>query len=345
MSNEKRKRKKNMIFISWSGESSKKIAVELKNTLENIIFKDKGLTCFVSELDIASGADWWYKIKKELKLCKQGILCITKENRRAPWIYFEAGAMIAGEIPTIPLLINCDVNSLSDSPIKGSQCVDFYKIKMFKKMIYDINNRMSLLEISREQLDLIAEEGYKLLTKNVSAVLKDLKNMRTFSEKWIYPKNITMVNLNTLYISAPMASIDNEDAYKDLRENILSLKDSLIDIGFSEINCPLFENETMQQFDGKTKAIKSNFSKLKEVESLLVIYPQKLPSSLLVETGYGLALCKRMVIFYRDGLPYILEEAGGAIEHVKTYKFEKFTEIINTIRANGMDIFQGEGDE
>ena len=55
---------KNKIFISWSGKNSKKIAIELKKSLEKEIFATSGLECFVSTVDIASGDDWWNKIKK-----------------------------------------------------------------------------------------------------------------------------------------------------------------------------------------------------------------------------------------------------------------------------------------
>lgn len=80
--------KQNKIFISWSGKNSKKIAMELKEVLEHKIFSSTDLECFVSTVDIASGDDWWNKINKELKKCKQGILCVTKENIKAPWIFF-----------------------------------------------------------------------------------------------------------------------------------------------------------------------------------------------------------------------------------------------------------------
>lgn len=117
--------KKNKIFISWSGANSKEIAKALKNTLEKNVFSGTGSECFVSDEDIASGADWWNKINKELKSCKIGILCITKENINAPWIYYEAGAMITQSVQTIPLLISCDFNSLKDTPLNGKQAVNF----------------------------------------------------------------------------------------------------------------------------------------------------------------------------------------------------------------------------
>ena len=92
----------NKIFISWAGDIGKEIAKQLKNILETEMFKGAELNCFVSDVDIASGTDWWKKIKNELKASKVGIVCITKENMKAPWIYFEAGAMVTRNIPTIP---------------------------------------------------------------------------------------------------------------------------------------------------------------------------------------------------------------------------------------------------
>lgn len=336
--------KQNKIFISWSGKNSKKIAMELKEMLEHKIFSSTDLECFVSTVDIASGDDWWNKINKELKKCKQGILCVTKENIKAPWIFFEAGAMVARDVPTIPLPFNCNIKALEGSPIKGKQCVDFYDLSQFLKMIYDINTSMKLLPLEKTQLDLIAKESYEEIRGVLQPTLKQLKQTRLFNEKYIYPNHVTTVQINTLYISAPMSSIDDK-SYKELRENLLCLREQLAAIGFLHIHCPLFEKASSKSFDGKTKAIKENFAKMKQVDCMIVIYPQHVPSSVLVEIGYGLSLCKKIVIFYRDKLPYILQEAGETISHIKTYKYDDFEEIQNIVTMNGMDIFDGGNDE
>lgn len=336
--------KQNKIFISWSGKNSKKIAIELKEILEKKIFASTDLECFVSTVDIASGDDWWNKIKKELKKCKQGILCVTKENIKAPWIFFEAGAMVARDVPTIPLLFNCNINALEGSPIKGKQCIDFYDQSQFLKMIYDINDCMKLLPLEKAQLDSIAKEAYEEIKRVLHPTLKQLKQTRLFNEKYIYPNHVVTVQMNTLYISAPMSSIDDK-SYKELRENLLCLKEPLVNIGFLDIHCPLFEKTSSRSFDGKTKAIKENFVKMKQVDCMIIIYPQNVPSSILVEIGYGLSLCKKIVIFYRDKLPYILEEAGETISHIKTYKYDNFNEIEKIVAMNGMDIFDGGNDE
>lgn len=194
---------KNKIFISWSGPRSKEIAKGMKWLLEEVIFKGTELKCFVSDLDITSGSDWWAKIKGELKTCQMGFLCVTKENIKAPWIYFEAGAMIARDIPTTPILINCGYQHLSGSPLSGKQAVDFYDQQKFIKMITDINNNMALLQIDSSQMETLARDGYERLKEKLREVLKQLKAMRIFNEKYIYPSNISVVKKKTVFVSTP----------------------------------------------------------------------------------------------------------------------------------------------
>lgn len=332
------------IFISWSGDNSKQIAIELKNILQTNIFKETGLECFVSDIDITSGDDWWNKIKKELKECRLGIVCITKENLKAPWIFFESGAMVARDLKVIPLLFNCDFSSLNGTPIANKHMVDFYNQDKFLKMIISINKDLSLTDISDENLNIISQKNYKDMIAKLAPIFKRLKAMRVFNEKYIYPSKVSTVNIKTLYISAPMSSVSS-DEYHNLRDFLLKLKSKLVDLGFTNIICPLFNNEIYNKFDGNTKAIKENFVAMKQVDSMLVIYPKKVPSSVLVEVGYGLALCKKTVIFYGEALPYILEDAGTNISHIDCRKFKDFSQIENIIDSNGKQLFGLDDDE
>lgn len=332
------------IFISWSGEISKEIAKGLKEVLEKQVFTDNRFSCFVSDLDIASGSDWWDKIKDELQTCKIGILCITKENLKSPWLFFEFGALISQGIPTIPLLISCSLNSLKGTPLTGRQCVDFYNESKFIDMILDINEILQLLNIDKEQQRLIYANAYCSLKTRLADHLKRLKEKRLFNEKNIYPSSISTITKNTIYISVPMSSI-NENDYRIFRQFVLKISKGLKKIGFTEVICPMIEIKDKSKFDGQTRAIKVNFEKMKQVDSMLVIYPYNLPSSVLVELGYGIALSKELVIFYRSDLPYIVEKAGQIINHVKTYKYEKLNDIIKSISENGMLLFEGDNDE
>jgi hypothetical protein len=333
------------VFLSWSGSNSKEIAKALKHMFETKVFANEKIRCFVSDEDIASGTDWWNKIKKELKSCKIGIICITKENINAPWIYFEAGAMVARGVPSvIPLLINCDFNVLKETPLNTSHAVNFYEFSKFTKMVCDINEAMGYSGKTNDDIAILMKEYYGQLKDDLDQVLMTLRDLRVFNKKYVYPNNVQAVRRNTIFISAPMSSIDS-DEYNKLRRCLLRVKELLQNIGFTEIYCPIIEKDDPAHFDGRTRAIRDNFPNMKRAESMLVIYPRNLPSSSLVENGYGIALSKRMVIFHRENLPYILAEAGGEIQNIKTYSFKEYNEIEEIIEANGMTIFDGGYDD
>lgn len=78
------------VFISWSGALSHKIAIELKTWLESVI---QVLRPYVSSEDIDKGARWFIDISNKLDACDVGILCLTRDNKHADWLLFEAGAL------------------------------------------------------------------------------------------------------------------------------------------------------------------------------------------------------------------------------------------------------------
>lgn len=328
----------NKIFISWSGQNTKCFAITLKNIIETVIFPDTGLKCFVSDVDIDAGTDWWSRIKDELESCGLGILCVTNENVNAPWIFYEAGGMASRDIPSVPLLINCKINSLVDTPLQGKQCVSFDNQEKFVKMVENINKRFNLLPNTVAHS--MAKVGYDKLKNDTENTIKCLENIHVISTKDLFPQEVIYAKPKTVYISVPMASITEEE-YIQIHKYLLKLQLILKDIGFVGVYSSALTIEGRDSFDGGTKAINDNFATLKEVDSILVIYPRQSPSSTLMDIGYGIALCKKMVIFYGEDLPYMLEEAGQHIKHVKTYSYKKLDEIGRKIKSNGMDIFGG----
>ena len=76
------------IFISWSKSKSMEFAIKTKELLEKV---DPQIDAFVSEIDIYAGEDVQSKIIKQIESCDKLILCFTKENKKSPWLLFEAG--------------------------------------------------------------------------------------------------------------------------------------------------------------------------------------------------------------------------------------------------------------
>jgi hypothetical protein len=99
------------VFISWSGDRSKALAVALKDWIPLILQYAKP---WVSEKDISAGERWARAISGELESSNFGILCITPENLSSEWILFEAGALSKSmlDAKVIPLLFGLELSDL-----------------------------------------------------------------------------------------------------------------------------------------------------------------------------------------------------------------------------------------
>jgi hypothetical protein len=78
------------VFICWSGDRSKAIADALKTLLQGILSTQ--VPIFLSE-DIDKGAEWFQAVRTGLNSSLAGIVVLTHENIRSPWMHFEAGAL------------------------------------------------------------------------------------------------------------------------------------------------------------------------------------------------------------------------------------------------------------
>jgi hypothetical protein len=78
------------LFISWSGARSKAIAETLREWLPTVIQTAKP---FMSDTDIEKGSRGLTELVRALEGIKVGIVCLTPENLKEPWILYEAGAL------------------------------------------------------------------------------------------------------------------------------------------------------------------------------------------------------------------------------------------------------------
>lgn len=156
------------VFISWSGEKSKKSAEALREWLPSVI---QAVTPYYSPNDIDKGARWLTNVSGRLDKSQFGILLVTRENLNSPWILFEAGALSknVGASNVCPILLDLKPTDLS-GPLVQFQATEFNKEEI-RKLIESINGALEDKKINDKTLGAIYEKWWPDLEKNIQEIL------------------------------------------------------------------------------------------------------------------------------------------------------------------------------
>ncbi|MDQ0984083.1 TIR domain-containing protein [Streptomyces sp. V2I9] len=139
------------VFLSWSGERSKKTAEALWTWLPDVL---QYVSPWLSSLDISAGRRGVREITDELAEANFGIICATPENQSSNWIHFEAGAL-AKQVDNgfvVPFLIGMRTTDLV-SPISQFQAVVGDDRADVQKLLSDINSASGELALPQERLN------------------------------------------------------------------------------------------------------------------------------------------------------------------------------------------------
>ena len=157
------------VFISWSGERSKKLAEALREWLPNVI---QALDPWMSSEDIDKGARWYVDIVSQLESSYYGIICLTSDNIESPWIHFEAGALSKSmeKSRVCPYLFHIDP-SIIKGPLVLFQAAKSTK-EDTKKLLHSINQALAENALSTEKLDKTFERWWPDLNAKLEEVSK-----------------------------------------------------------------------------------------------------------------------------------------------------------------------------
>lgn len=160
------------VFISWSGDRSRKVADKLWTWIPSVIQTVKPWT---SAKDIDPGVRWFSEIGEKLEGTNFGIICLTPENQDSPWILFEAGALAKtlDKAFVCPYLID-----LEPADLKGP-LVQFQAVKSEKdstlKLLQGINRALDEEKrVAEDQLN----KTFKFWWPELEATLHDLPRQK-----------------------------------------------------------------------------------------------------------------------------------------------------------------------
>ena len=156
------------VFISWSGEHSKKLGEVLRDWLPGVIQLVKP---YFTPSDTEKGTQWSTDIAQALSTSKIGILCVTRDNIHNDWILFEAGALSKSLEKThvCPLLFGVTNTDLA-GPLRQFQTTEFTKDEIHR-LLGVINNRIGDNKLPQKTLDSVFEKWWPDLEEKIERIL------------------------------------------------------------------------------------------------------------------------------------------------------------------------------
>ncbi|MCR6663941.1 MAG: toll/interleukin-1 receptor domain-containing protein [Luteimonas sp.] len=159
------------IFISWSGERSKRVSLLLKEWLSCVI---QSVRPWVSSKDIDRGSLWFSEISQQLGETSVGVICLTQENKEKPWILFEAGALAKGlnSSRVCTLLIDLEPKDI------GDPLAQFNHTAPNKEGIFDLVQTLNAATdrpLDEKVLDRAFQTYWPQFESELQEILKDTK--------------------------------------------------------------------------------------------------------------------------------------------------------------------------
>ena len=156
------------IFISWSGETSRAIALTLGDWIPSVI---QAVETYVPPEEARKGTERIHEVSQELARSSLGILCVDPGSMAAPWLNFEAGILLKSldVSKVIPLLFDVGRSELDNGPLARFPSVPYGKDALYQ-MLEMINENTEKMRLSEDRLQNTFELWWPKLDLDIEAV-------------------------------------------------------------------------------------------------------------------------------------------------------------------------------
>lgn len=158
------------VFMSWSGQRSKLTAELLYDWVKCVI---QAAQPWISSKGIERGALWFSEINNELKDTAVGIICLTHENKNAPWILFEAGALAKGLSTNRVCTLLVDLKSTDLQPPLAQFNHTFPDKESMWSLVTTLNSGLELNRLDTPVLQRVFETYWPQFEESFADILKE----------------------------------------------------------------------------------------------------------------------------------------------------------------------------
>jgi hypothetical protein len=100
--------------------------------------------------------------------------------------------------------------------------------------------------------------------------------------------------------------------------------------------------QSSHDFDGSHIGAKRDIDALRDSRYFLMLYPERVTSSVLFEAGFALSHCEASIYFVKDprDLPYLMRRLPEAFAELKTFTYQDAEGILKVVKHHRQDLFK-----
>lgn len=242
-------------------------------------------------------------------------LCIAVLTGHNPNVFYELAVAQAAARPVVIL-------------IRRGESIPF-DIKDFRCIEYDLE----ATNVAKYKKAIVQQvNDLKARNWTVQSIIQSHLD-KSIAQKQAISGHTNKASKYDVFISSPMKSV-SQQGYEEIRLLTIDAIKALRQNGrFNTVYYSGMEYTKQDEFDPADVGTDRDFRALRESRSFLLIYPEKLVTSSLVEAGYALALGLPSFYFVRDvnDLPYMLQRASEPNKEVKLFVYDNPSKLVQQI--------------
>lgn len=168
-------------------------------------------------------------------------------------------------------------------------------------------------------------------------IFREQDFLKFFEEQSRKERKLRRGGKSGIFIATPMSA--NVQLFEELRMDVIELQKLLGEIFQTSVYYAGREYDPEVGFTHALTAIEIDLKKLREADRFILIHPEKVASSTLVELGWALAESKSCVIFYKNeqDLPFLIK--GLNLDNIKRTQYEDMRQVKNLVKHLGENLF------